>query len=64
VSQTSLVSCIDDDASIRDALEGFLRVSGFAAEVFFSAEEFLQSGRLERTSCLITDVMLPGSRLS
>jgi FixJ family two-component response regulator len=60
VSQTSLVSCIDDDASIRDALEGFLRASGFAAEVFFSAEEFLQSGRLERTSCLITDVMLPG----
>jgi FixJ family two-component response regulator len=60
VSQTSLVSCIDDDASVRDALEGFLRASGFAAEAFFSAEEFLQSGRLERTSCLITDVMLPG----
>jgi FixJ family two-component response regulator len=34
--------------------------SGFTAEAFLSAEEFLQFGRLEETSCLITDVQLGG----
>jgi FixJ family two-component response regulator len=34
--------------------------SGFTAEAFLSAEEFLQFDRLEETSCLITDVQLGG----
>lgn len=54
------VACIDDDQAVCDALLGLLKVSGFAGQGFASAEEFLQSGRLSDTTCLITDVQLGG----
>lgn len=60
VSQDPLIACVDDDKSVRDAIEGFLRAFGFAVQVFSSAEEFLQSSFLKQTSCLIADVKLPG----
>ena len=55
-----LVSCIDDDESVRDAIEGFLKAFGFSVAVFPSAESFLEAGDLMHTSCLITDVKLNG----
>lgn len=55
-----LIACVDDDLWARGALRGLLKAFGFAPEVFSSAEEFLQSGRLEETSCLITDLNLRG----
>ena len=58
--QKPLIACVDDDVLAREALEGFLKACGFDPEVFASAEEFLQSGRLESASCLITDVHLRG----
>ena len=58
--QKSLIACVDDDASPREALEGFLKAFGFAPAAFSSAEEFLQSDRLVETSCLITDIHLGG----
>jgi FixJ family two-component response regulator len=60
VPQKSLIACVDDDASPREALEGFLKAFGFAPAAFSSAEEFLQSDRLVETSCLITDIHLGG----
>jgi FixJ family two-component response regulator len=60
VPQNPLIACVDDDVLAREALEGLLKSFGFSSEVFASAEEFLQSGRLEKTSCLITDVHLRG----
>ena len=60
VSQDPFIACIDDDKSVRDAIEGFLKAFGFAVEAFSSAEDFLQSSRLNQTSCLIADVKLPG----
>ena len=54
------ISVLDDDASLRDALKGLLRSAGLRAEVFASAEEFLNSGRLRATRCLILDVRMPG----
>jgi FixJ family two-component response regulator len=54
------IACVDDDAPVREALEGLLRALGFAVEVFASAEDFLQSAPLERISCLILDVKLGG----
>jgi FixJ family two-component response regulator len=60
VSQTPLIMCVEDDASVREAIKGLLVSLGFAAEVFSSAEEFIQSSRLGETSCLITDVKLGG----
>jgi FixJ family two-component response regulator len=60
VPQKPLIAFVDDDPLAREALEGFLKVSGFTPDIFSSAEEFLQSGRLHETSCLITDIHLPG----
>ncbi len=57
---TSQLSVVDDDASLREAIRGLLRSAGFDAEVFASAEEFLTSGRSSGTTCLVLDVRMPG----
>ena len=55
-----LIVCVEDVESVREAIKGLLVALGFNAEVFSSAEEFLQSNLLGDTSCLITDVKLGG----
>ena len=55
-----LVSVVDDDESIREALPDLLRQFGFAAEAFASAEAFLASEFVSETSCLLLDVAMPG----
>jgi FixJ family two-component response regulator len=56
----ALISIVDDDESIRESTKGFVRSLGYQAATFASAEEFLQSDRVDSTSCLITDVQMPG----
>src|SRR6476646_12296575 len=56
----SLVSVVDDDESIRQALPDLLRQFGFAAETFASGEAFLASEFVSETSCLLLDVAMPG----
>jgi len=58
-TQGRLVSIVDDDRGIRQALEALMRSAGLSAEAFASAEDFLASGRLEQTACLVLDVQLP-----
>ena len=60
IDNPPLVSVVDDDESVRESLPDLLRELGFAAEVFSSAEEFLESGYLGRTRCLVLDVAMPG----
>jgi len=60
VPNNSRISVVDDDAALRKAIKGLLRSAGFDAEVFASAEEVLNSGRLDGTACLILDVRMPG----
>ena len=55
-----LVSVVDDDESIRESLPDLLREFGYAAKAFSSAEEFLESGYVEKTKCLIADIAMPG----
>lgn len=55
-----VISIVDDDAFVREATKGLVRSLGFTAVTFASAEEFLQSGRIEEMSCVITDVQMPG----
>jgi FixJ family two-component response regulator len=55
-----MISIVDDDASVREATKGLVRSLGYAAATFASAEEFLESDRVDDTSCLITDVQMPG----
>jgi FixJ family two-component response regulator len=57
---TSLVSIVDDDHSVRRALRRLVRLAGFTAETFASAEDFLTSAFLERTACLVLDIHLNG----
>ena len=56
----SRIAVVDDDESVREALSGLLRSAGFGAATYASAEEFLRSGGLEETECLILDVRMPG----
>jgi FixJ family two-component response regulator len=60
MSNTSLISVIDDDESVRESLEGLLKSVGFKVQTFPGAEEFLSSGQIEQTDCLILDVRLGG----
>ena len=55
-----LISVVDDDESVRESLPDLLRELGFAAGAFSSAEEFLASGILGQTRCLVMDVSMPG----
>lgn len=54
------VAIIDDDEPVRSALQGLMKMAGFPALVFASAEEFLNSGQQQHTVCLIADIRLPG----
>jgi RNA polymerase sigma factor (sigma-70 family) len=56
----SIVFVIDDDAAIRKALASLIRSVGLQAELFSSAQEFLQTNRPNAISCLILDIRLPG----
>jgi FixJ family two-component response regulator len=51
---------VDDDFRVREAITSLVESAGYASRVFSSAEEFLQSGALAGTSCLITDVRMSG----
>src|SRR3989454_3251414 len=54
------VYVVDDDASVREAVESLIRSAGFSVRTFASAHEFLASPRAEVPSCLVLDVHLPG----
>ena len=55
-----LISIADDDESVRRTTQLLIESFGFRAAVFESAEEFLKSEDLGRTSCVIVDVQMPG----
>ena len=55
-----LIAILDDDESMRSALQGLLKSVGISAQAFSSAEEFLGSGQQYRTACLIADIRMPG----
>src|SRR5690349_8879452 len=55
-----LISIIDDDESMRCAVKSLVTSLGLNARTFASAEEFLRSPQVEHTTCLITDLQMPG----
>jgi FixJ family two-component response regulator len=56
----ALISIVDDDESVRDALKSLLESMGYRAEVFPSGEAFLNSPYLSQTDCLVADVRMAG----
>jgi FixJ family two-component response regulator len=55
----SIISIVDDDASVREGLADLVSSMGFQAKTFRRAEHFLKSHWLRNTSCLIADVQMP-----
>jgi FixJ family two-component response regulator len=56
----SVIAIVDDDQAVREGTRDLLTAVGFVANAFERADEFLQSNHLDETSCLITDVRMPG----
>ncbi|SFJ77469.1 Response regulator receiver domain-containing protein [Bradyrhizobium sp. Gha] len=55
-----LISIVDDDEPNREATEALVLSLGYTAATFASAEEYLRSDCVESSSCLITDLHMPG----
>jgi FixJ family two-component response regulator len=60
MSQTQLVSIVDDDPLAREGIRELVESLGYKARAFVSAQDFLQSGAVATTRCLITDLQMPG----
>jgi FixJ family two-component response regulator len=55
-----LIAVVDDDLSVREALDNLISSVGFEVKLFPSAEDFLDSHVSGQTDCAIFDVRLPG----
>jgi FixJ family two-component response regulator len=60
MSNPQSVAIVDDDDSVRRALQGLMKEAGFETRAYPSAEDFLNSGLLHETGCLIADIRMPG----
>ncbi|MBS1797419.1 MAG: response regulator transcription factor [Acidobacteria bacterium] len=58
--EEAIVFVVDDDRSIREALDGLFRSAGFSVLAFASAREFLRSEKPAVAACLVLDVRMPG----
>jgi FixJ family two-component response regulator len=57
---TKFIAIVDDDDSMRSAVQDLLEAVNLPARGFASAEEFLRSGKQHHTACLIADIRMPG----
>jgi FixJ family two-component response regulator len=56
----AIVFVVDDDPSIREAIESLVKLAGLRVETFGTAQEFLRSERPDLPGCVVLDVELPG----
>jgi FixJ family two-component response regulator len=59
-SEVPVIAIIDDDPFVRQATDSLVQSLGYRAAAFASAEVFLQSSCIHETTCLISDVQMPG----
>ncbi len=59
--ETPVVFIVDDDASVREALDDLLRSVGLRVESFESTQDFISKNRPDAPGCIVLDVRLPGS---
>ena len=55
-----MISVVDDDVWAREGLRDLIAAIGYEVRTFESAEEFVTSGSIAETACLITDLNMPG----
>jgi FixJ family two-component response regulator len=55
-----MISIVDDDSSVCAATGCLVRSLGYDVMTFSSAEDFLKSGCVDDTACLISDIQMPG----
>jgi FixJ family two-component response regulator len=60
MSKAPLISIVDDDALARDGIRELIESFGYRAVAFSSAENFLRSSVIRETTCVITDLQMPG----
>lgn len=60
MAESTRISIVDDDASMREAIKTLISSIGLRIDEFLSAEDFLKSGRCHVFDCLILDVRMPG----
>jgi FixJ family two-component response regulator len=60
LAKVPVISIIDDDEQVRDAVKGLVRSLGYTAAAFASAEEYLRSDCVSTSSCVVTDLRMPG----
>ena len=55
-----LIAIVDDDESLRSALQDLIESDGLSALCFGSAQQFLNSEARQKAACLIADIRMPG----
>ena len=55
-----MVVVVDDEEPVRMAVQRLLKAAGLTVRSFASAEDFLKSGELSATGCLVADIRMPG----
>ena len=58
--ETTIVSIVDDDESVRDSVSALVRSLGYTSHAYPSAEDFLNSAAAESADCLVADIQMPG----
>lgn len=60
IRNSMIIAIVDDDDSVRTALESLLRSSGYKVQTYCSSLEFLNTNGPAQTHCLISDIQMPG----
>lgn len=60
MDEAKVITIVDDDSSVRKALDRLIKAAGYKAIAYDSAEAFLTASESDQTDCLILDVQLPG----
>jgi FixJ family two-component response regulator len=60
VTQAPIIAIVDDDASVRRALQRLVESAGYTVQAFASAREFLDWLPLGQAACLVLDVQMNG----
>ena len=60
MSRTPVIAIVDDDQSIREALDDLILSCGYRSRLFASAEEYLADQDRSSIDCMLVDVKMPG----